>query len=339
MLDDLLALFAIAPALRPRRDDGGSNAHRDHDARARSAWSACLREARPDVVLVHGDTTTSTAAALAAFYARIPVGHVEAGLRTSDRWMPYPEEMNRRLTAADRLLPFCADGPRARAPAAGNVDAQRRDRHRQHRDRRFLAKPRRVPICRRRRSGARSSRDVRRSSSPRTGARITNTCARSALAMREIAALPAAPATLLAGASVAPRRAVSRTRCSTGFPAWCSWSRSTTRRWSPRSRSAFVLTDSGGLARGSAVPGQAGARDARGDRAPRGSRVGHAGAGRPRSRRDRRRRPALARRRSEPTRAMAHAANPYGDGRASERIARWLAARLLGGAYPEPFTA
>jgi UDP-N-acetylglucosamine 2-epimerase (non-hydrolysing) len=57
-----------------------------------------LEEARPDVVLVHGDTTTSTSAALAAFYAQIPVGHVEAGLRTSDRWSPYPEEMNRRLT-------------------------------------------------------------------------------------------------------------------------------------------------------------------------------------------------------------------------------------------------
>jgi UDP-N-acetylglucosamine 2-epimerase (non-hydrolysing) len=57
-----------------------------------------LAEARPDVVLVHGDTSTSTAAALAAFYQRIPVGHVEAGLRTSTRWEPFPEEMNRRLT-------------------------------------------------------------------------------------------------------------------------------------------------------------------------------------------------------------------------------------------------
>jgi UDP-N-acetylglucosamine 2-epimerase (non-hydrolysing) len=57
-----------------------------------------LERARPDVVLVHGDTSTSTAAALAAFYQRIPVGHVEAGLRTSTRWEPFPEEMNRRLT-------------------------------------------------------------------------------------------------------------------------------------------------------------------------------------------------------------------------------------------------
>ena len=57
-----------------------------------------LERARPDVVLVHGDTTTSTSAALAAFYRQIPVGHVEAGLRTNDPWLPYPEEMNRRLT-------------------------------------------------------------------------------------------------------------------------------------------------------------------------------------------------------------------------------------------------
>ena len=58
---------------------------------------AVLRRAQPDVVLVHGDTTTAFAAALAAFYEKIPVGHVEAGLRTYDRWSPYPEEMNRCL--------------------------------------------------------------------------------------------------------------------------------------------------------------------------------------------------------------------------------------------------
>ena len=57
-----------------------------------------LREMQPDLVLVHGDTTTSMAAALAAFYCKIPVGHVEAGLRTYDRYSPFPEEMNRRLT-------------------------------------------------------------------------------------------------------------------------------------------------------------------------------------------------------------------------------------------------
>mgnify|MGYP000473630236 FL=1 len=57
-----------------------------------------LKEIKPDIVLVHGDTTTSTAAALAAFYQQIPVGHVEAGLRTHNIYSPWPEEMNRLLT-------------------------------------------------------------------------------------------------------------------------------------------------------------------------------------------------------------------------------------------------
>jgi len=59
-----------------------------------------LNEAKPDIILVHGDTTTTFAASLAAFYAKIPIGHVEAGLRTYDKYAPYPEEMNRRLTTA-----------------------------------------------------------------------------------------------------------------------------------------------------------------------------------------------------------------------------------------------
>ena len=65
-----------------------------------------LAEAKPDLVLVHGDTTTSFAAALAAFYAKIPVGHVEAGLRTYDRYSPYPEEINRNLTSKLATLHF-----------------------------------------------------------------------------------------------------------------------------------------------------------------------------------------------------------------------------------------
>lgn len=65
-----------------------------------------LAEAKPDIVLVHGDTTTSFAAALAAFYAQIPVGHVEAGLRTYDRYSPYPEEVNRNLTTKIATLHF-----------------------------------------------------------------------------------------------------------------------------------------------------------------------------------------------------------------------------------------
>ena len=97
MLDDLLALFAIVPdydldVMRPDQSLTGIT------TRVLEGMEGVLAEARPDVVLVHGDTSTSTAAALAAFYQRIPVGHVEAGLRTSTRWEPFPEEMNRRLT-------------------------------------------------------------------------------------------------------------------------------------------------------------------------------------------------------------------------------------------------
>ena len=78
-----------------------------------------LREAKPDVVLVHGDTTTTFAGALAAFYEKIPVGHVEAGLRTYDRWSPFPEEMNRSLVGRIATLHF--------APTASNEGNLKRE--------------------------------------------------------------------------------------------------------------------------------------------------------------------------------------------------------------------
>jgi UDP-N-acetylglucosamine 2-epimerase (non-hydrolysing) len=98
MLDDLLALFAITPDydLDVMTEDQTLT---DVTTRVLTGMEVVLEEAAPDVVLVHGDTTTSTAAALAAFYQKVAVGHVEAGLRTKNRWLPYPEEMNRRLTA------------------------------------------------------------------------------------------------------------------------------------------------------------------------------------------------------------------------------------------------
>lgn len=97
MLDDLLELFGIEP------DYDLDIMTRDQTltqitTRVLEGMEPVLKKAKPDVVLVHGDTTTSSSAALAAFYQQIPVGHVEAGLRTSDPWLPYPEEMNRRLT-------------------------------------------------------------------------------------------------------------------------------------------------------------------------------------------------------------------------------------------------
>ena len=66
-----------------------------------------LEQAKPDLVLVHGDTSTTFAGALAAFYHKVPVGHVEAGLRTYDKWSPYPEEMNRKMVGAIADLHFC----------------------------------------------------------------------------------------------------------------------------------------------------------------------------------------------------------------------------------------
>ncbi len=97
MLDDLLSLFSIVPDydLDIMTSDQTLT---QITTRVLEGMEPVLARARPDIVLVHGDTTTSTAAALAAFYAKIEVGHVEAGLRTGDPWLPYPEEMNRRLT-------------------------------------------------------------------------------------------------------------------------------------------------------------------------------------------------------------------------------------------------
>jgi UDP-N-acetylglucosamine 2-epimerase (non-hydrolysing) len=135
MLDPLQELFALRPDhdLDLMRPDQGLN---DLAARAFAAFDAVLAGERPDLVLVQGDTTTAMVGALAAFHRRIPVGHVEAGLRTGDLGQPFPEEANRRVVdlvaelcfaptrrAADALL---AEGvPGARVFVTGNtvVDA------------------------------------------------------------------------------------------------------------------------------------------------------------------------------------------------------------------------
>ena len=81
-----------------------------------------LKEAQPDIVLVHGDTTTSTAAALAAFYQHIPVGHIEAGLRTHDIYSPWPEELNRQLTGRIAHLHFAPTAKSKEYLLAENID-------------------------------------------------------------------------------------------------------------------------------------------------------------------------------------------------------------------------
>ena len=97
MLDQVLHIFEIEPDYDLNIMKQGQDLY-DVTARVLTGMREVLKETQPDVVLVHGDTTTSTAAALAAFYLQIPVGHVEAGLRTHNIYSPWPEEMNRQIT-------------------------------------------------------------------------------------------------------------------------------------------------------------------------------------------------------------------------------------------------
>ena len=97
MLDQVLEIFDIKPDYDLNIMKRGQDLY-DVTARVLTGMREVLKEIKPDIVLVHGDTTTSTAAALAAFYQQIPVGHVEAGLRTHNIYSPWPEEMNRLLT-------------------------------------------------------------------------------------------------------------------------------------------------------------------------------------------------------------------------------------------------
>lgn len=97
MLDQVLTIFDIKPDYDLNIMKQGQDLY-DVTARVLVGMRDVLKEVQPNVVLVHGDTTTSTAAALAAFYQQIPVGHVEAGLRTHNIYSPWPEEMNRQIT-------------------------------------------------------------------------------------------------------------------------------------------------------------------------------------------------------------------------------------------------
>lgn len=98
MLDQVLQIFDIQPDYDLNIMKQGQDLY-DVTARVLTGMRNVLREVKPDVVFVHGDTTTSTAAALAAFYQQIPVAHIEAGLRTHNIYSPWPEEMNRQITS------------------------------------------------------------------------------------------------------------------------------------------------------------------------------------------------------------------------------------------------
>lgn len=118
MLDQVLELFGLTPDHDLDLMRAGQTLV-DITGRVLSSLTPVLAERRPSLILVHGDTTTTFAASLAAFYQQIPVGHVEAGLRTPDRYNPYPEEMNRRLTTQLTTLHF--------APTATAVANLRKD--------------------------------------------------------------------------------------------------------------------------------------------------------------------------------------------------------------------
>ena len=113
MLDSVLEIFHLKPdydlnIMEPRQTLSTIT------SKCLLGMDGVLDEARPDLVLVHGDTSTTFAGALSAFYHQIPVGHVEAGLRTYDKWSPFPEEMNRKMVGAIADLHFC--------PTAANRD-------------------------------------------------------------------------------------------------------------------------------------------------------------------------------------------------------------------------
>ena len=124
MLDQVLNLFKIKPDFDLNIMSAGQTLF-DITSRALLGLNKILEEVKPDIVLVHGDTTTTFAGALAAYYHQISVGHVEAGLRTGNKFSPYPEEMNRKLTAALTDLNFAPTNTSKENLLREGVDAEK----------------------------------------------------------------------------------------------------------------------------------------------------------------------------------------------------------------------
>jgi UDP-N-acetylglucosamine 2-epimerase (non-hydrolysing) len=334
MLDDLLDLFKITPRydLDIMTEDQTLT---QITTRVLEGMEPVLRESRPDVVLVHGDTTTSSSAALAAFYAQVRVGHVEAGLRTNDRWLPFPEEMNRRLTGTIASYHF-APTPLAREHllrehvadddiiVTGNtvidafLETARRD---------DLRKPPRIDEL-----------DPTRPVVLVTAHRRENHAYMQQMceAMREIAALPQRPQ-IYWPVHPSPRVRPVAYDVLAGVPGVVLVDPiDYAQMVAAVKASTFVLTDSGGLQEEAPTLGKPVLVMREETERPEGldagtlELVGHdpsaivAAATRLLSDAD-----AYAR--------MARAANPYGDGRAAGRIVDWLLARLRSGSYPAPF--
>lgn len=335
MLDDLLELFAIRPDydLDVMTEDQTLT---EVTTRVLIGMEGVLAKAQPDVVLVHGDTTTSTAAALAAFYAHVPVGHVEAGLRTSDRWMPFPEEMNRRLTgtiasyhfaptplARDHLLQEHVDARDVFITGNTVIDAFLQTASRSD----LPAPPRWDELDRKRPIIAVTAH--RRENHPH----MREMCE----AMREIAGFPMRPQ-LYWPVHPSPRvRPIAQEVLGNVPGVVLVEPIDYARMVAAIKHCTFVLTDSGGLQEEAPCLGKPVLVMRDETERPEGldagtlELVGH-----------RRERIVESARRllAEPAayEAMARAANPYGDGHAAARIVDWLLARLRGGALPQPFT-
>ena len=124
MLDQVLHIFDVTPDYDLNIMQQGQDLY-DITARVLVGLRDVLKEVKPDVVLVHGDTTTSMAAAMAAFYQQIPVGHVEAGLRTNNLYSPWPEEMNRQMTGRIAGYDFAPTPLSKKNLLAENVDEKK----------------------------------------------------------------------------------------------------------------------------------------------------------------------------------------------------------------------
>jgi UDP-N-acetylglucosamine 2-epimerase (non-hydrolysing) len=336
MLDHLLSFFRITADydLDVMTEDQSLT---EITTRVLAGMEPVLQEARPEVVLVHGDTTTSSAAALAAFYAQIPVGHVEAGLRTRNRWLPYPEEMNRRLTATIASYHF-APTPLAREHLlAENVAAQDVvvtgntviDAFLETAERSDLPDPPRW-----------SELDPKRPAIVVTAHRRENHQHMREIceALRDITRLPARPQ-LYWPVHPSPRVAPIAHEILDGVAGVALVDPIDYAEMVAAVRAcAFVLTDSGGLQEEAPCLGKPVLVMREETERPEGlaagtlELVGH----------DRERIVARAARLlSDPAAyaAMAQARNPYGDGRAAARVVEWLLAKLRDGPYPAPFQA
>ncbi len=336
MLDDLLALFEIRPDfdLNIMTPDQTLT---DITTRVLGGMEGVLKSAKPDVVLVHGDTTTSTAAALAAFYQQIAVGHVEAGLRTGDPWLPFPEEMNRRITGTLAQYHFAPTGlardhlvqEHVRAQdivVTGNtvIDA-------------FLQTARRTDLPK---PPGWERLDPARPIVIVTAHRRENHAYMRDMceAMRDIVQLPMRPQ-ILWPVHPSPRvRPVAYAVLGAEPGVVLDDPLDYAQMVAAVRECTFVLTDSGGVQEEAPCLGKPVLVMRDETERPEGVQsgtlelVGH----------DRARILGAAARLLEDARhyeQMAKASNPYGDGQAADRIVDWLLARLREGRYPRPFAA